>query len=97
MGFFSGGQANAANSVYANLQEYLSPKDGKVHVVMVNSFSKWTNQNFGCEDKYTTQINSIVSLMQRDGYEIVDIKFNSIMNQGVLGTAEGFHTLIMYK
>ena len=41
---------------------------------MVNSFSKWINQNFGCEDKYTTQIDEIISSMQLDGYEIVDIK-----------------------
>ena len=64
---------------------------------MVNSFSKFINQNFGVEDKYTTQIDSIVTALQKDGYEIVDIKFDSLKGQGISGSMEGFHTLIQYK
>ncbi len=97
MGMFTSGQKSTANGVYMDLKNYLKPKDGKVHIVMINSFSKWINQNFACEDKYTTQIDEIISLMQDDGYEIVDVKFNSLMNQGVLGQMEGFHTLVTYK
>lgn len=36
-------------------------------------------------------------LAEKDGYEIVDIKFDSLKGQGITGTAEGFHTLIMYR
>lgn len=72
-------------------------KDSFVHVLMVNSFSKWINQNFGVEDKYTTQLDEIVTELQSDGYEIVDIKFNSLQNQGLSGQQEGFNTLIMYR
>jgi hypothetical protein len=97
MGLFSGEQKNSADEVYEKMRSYLSKKDGKTHVVMVNSFSKWINQFFGCENKYTTQINEILSLMQDDGYEIIDVKFNSLANQGITGTMEGFHTLIVYK
>lgn len=64
---------------------------------MINSFSKWLNQNFECEDKYTTQIDNILSHMQEDGYEIIDVKFNSLVNQGIFGQMEGYHTLVMYK
>lgn len=64
---------------------------------MINSFSKLLNQIFGCEDKYTTQIDEIVTCMQKDGYEIVDIKFNSIPGQGMSKEMEGFNTLIIYK
>ena len=35
--------------------------------------------------------------MQDDGYEIVDVKFNSIQGQGLTGNMEGFHTLILYR
>lgn len=87
----------AGAEVYGGLRHHLSPKDGKVHVVMVNSFSKWLNQTFECEEKYTGQIDSIISLMQDDGYEILDVKFNSIQGQGLTGQMEGFHTLITYK
>ncbi|WP_419058141.1 hypothetical protein [Enorma massiliensis] len=75
----------------------LAPKDGKVHVVMLNSFSKFLNQTFECENKYTGQIDAIVSAMQDDGYEILDVKFNSIQGQGLTGSMEGFHTLVMYR
>lgn len=97
MGLFTKGQAAVAATVYDKMKQYVAPKDGKVHVLMVNSFSKMCNQVFECEDKYTTQMDCIVTGLQADGYEIVDIKFNSVKNQGVMGDAEGFHTLIMYK
>lgn len=97
MGFLNNMQKNMATNVYDDVKKHLSEKDGKKHVVMINSFSKWINQNFGCEDKYTTQIDEIVSDMQNDGYEILDIKFNSIQGQGLSGQMEGFHTLIIYK
>ncbi len=97
MGLFTGTQKAMSVSVYEQMRQYIAPKDGKVHVLMVNSFSKLANQVFQCEDKYTTQMDSIVTALQDDGYEIVDIKFNSVKNQGLVGEMEGFHTLIMYK
>ena len=97
MGLFTKNQENIANTIYENMKKYLKEKDGKVHVVMINSFGKWVNQNFACEDKYTTQIDTIVTSMQNDGYEILDVKFNSVQNQGLTGQMEGFHTLIIYK
>lgn len=97
MGFFSDNQKQQAESVYEQAKKYLVKKDGLVHIAMINSFSKWINQIFGCDDKYTTQINEILTSMQKDGYEIIDVKFNSVQNQGVLGQMEGFHTVILYR
>lgn len=97
MGFFTNVQKAAAETEYANAKQYLKPKDGKIHVIMFNSFSKWINQIFECENKYTTQIDEILSGMQDDGYEIIDVKFSSLQNQGLAKEMEGFHTLIMYK
>lgn len=97
MGLFSKGQEAAAVSIYEQTKQYLKAKDGNIHIVMINSFSKWLNQSFQCEYKYTTQIDTILSSMQKDGYEIIDVKFNSIQNQGISGQMEGFHTLITYK
>ena len=96
MGMFSESQENAALRVYEEMKGHLKQRNGKLHVVMVNSFSKFLNQQFCCEDKYTTQIETILTFMQRDGYEIVDVKFNSIKGQGLTGSFEGFHTLISY-
>jgi uncharacterized tellurite resistance protein B-like protein len=97
MGMFTKNQSAVADTVYSSLRQHLAPKDGRIHVVMINSFSKWLNQNFACEDKYTTQVDRILSNMQAEGYEIIDVKFNSVMNQGLLGQMEGFHTLVTYR
>lgn len=49
------------------------------------------------KQKYTTEIDYVLNCMQREGYEILDIKFNSIPNQGVTGNRTGFNTLITYR
>ena len=65
---------------------------------MINSFVSGVNRSFGCDDKYTTQIDYILHCMQREGYQIVDVKFNSLQNQGNdREIQEGSNTLIMYK
>lgn len=98
MALFTSNQKESAERVYEKeVKKHLKPKDGKTHVVMINSFSKFINQVFCCEDKYTTQIDEVVSSMQDDGYEILDVKFNSIQNQGLFKNMEGFHTLITYR
>ena len=97
MALFTKMQKDTSDQIYMKAKQYLVEKDGNIHVVMFNSFSKLINQNFHCEDKYTTQIDNIITCMQEDGYEIVDIKFNVIPNQGLTGQMEGFNTLIMYK
>lgn len=99
MKMFNGVQKNVADNIFEKqIKPRLKEKDGFTHVIMVNSFSKLCNQNFGCDDKYTTQIDEIVTSIQQLGYEIVDIKLTVIENQGFLtGQMEGFNTLIMYK
>lgn len=97
MGLFSNSQKSAAENVYARMRPYLAEKDGFVHIVMVNSFSKIGNQNFDCDTKYTTEMDSVLYAMQADGYEIVDVKFNSIDGQGLTGNRTGFNTVILYR
>lgn len=98
MGLFTKSQRNAAQSIFERkVKPFLKEKDGYTHVVMINSFSKFCNKNFDCEDKYTTQIDEILTNMQKLGYEIVDIKLGVVKNQGLAGEMEGYNTLIMYK
>lgn len=98
MGLFSNERKNQANSIYKRqVKPRLKTKDNNIHVLMIDSFSKWINQNFGIEDKYTEQIDPILSAMQNDGYEIVDVKFSTLQNQGITKQMEGFNTLIIYK
>ncbi|GEO64424.1 hypothetical protein [Companilactobacillus nantensis] len=97
MGMFTNNQKNSAENIYVKEVRPLLKKDGFTHVVMINSFSKWINQIFGAEDKYTTQIDGILLNMQKDGFEILDVKFDSLQNQGLMKDMEGFHTLVTYK
>lgn len=98
MGILSNSRKASGDVLYHNeVKPQLVKKDGNIHLIMINSFSKLINQAFGVESKYTEQIGSVVNDLQKDGYEIVDIKFDSLQGQGITGTAEGFHTLILYK
>lgn len=97
MAIFQDVHKNDAEAAYRRMKSYLAPKDGFVHIVMINSFSKVANENFGCDTKYTAEIDTIISMMQKDGYEILDVKMNSVQNQGMLGQREGFHTIITYR
>lgn len=100
MSMFTKTQKNAADSVYASYKKFLKEKDGFVHVVMFNSFSKLGNQLFTCEDKYTTQIDEILTLMQKDGYKIINVQVNTVQNRGTgiwASDMEGYATLITYK
>lgn len=94
MGFLSSTQKATAENIYSKMR--LAKKDGRVHVVMVTSFSQVANQNFSCDSKYTTEIDTILTAMQKDGYEIIDVKFNSLPGQGLSGNRTGFSTLITY-
>jgi hypothetical protein len=96
MGVFTKGQENQSSFAYDRMKQYLK-HDGKIHVAMVNSFSKLGNQNLDCDDKYTTEIDNIISSMQNDGYEIISVVMNSMAGQGLTGNRTGFHTLITYK
>ena len=99
MKMFNGVQKSVAESVFEKkVKPQLKEKDGFIHVVMINSFSKFLNENFGCEDKYTNQIDEILTGMQMLGYEIIDIKFSVLQDQGMTKRfMEGFNTLIMYR
>jgi hypothetical protein len=97
MGLFTNSQKNTAVTIYSSAKQYLKKKDGKVHVVMFNSFGKFSNLSFECENKYTIQIDEVLTGMQNDGYEIIDVKFAALPNQGLSDSVEGYNTLIIYK
>ena len=90
-------QQESAQTVYQKLKAEYLKADGLVHVAMINSFSKWINQIFDAETKYINNIDTILTMMQQDGFQIMDVKFNSIQNQGLTGQMEGYHTLIVYR
>lgn len=43
MGLFTSAQKASSDNEYKKMHQYIAPKDGKVHILMINSFSKFVN------------------------------------------------------
>lgn len=82
---------------YYKIKKFLKEKDGKVHIVMINNKNQFSNEELECANKYTNEIDSIVSSMQDDGYEIIDVKYQVIKGSYGLSENDYYRTLIMYK
>ena len=73
---------------YEDVKKCLKPKDGMKHVVMINISA---DPNSECDNKYTAQMNKILAGMQKDEYEIIDIKIENYLSVYLV------RTLIIYK
>lgn len=93
MGLFDKNYEKSADGLYEDVKKYLSPKDGKKHIVLINTMTKVTRE-VGCENKYTLQVNSIIEEMQKEGYEILDIKI--VTGNQVVADATLIRTLVTY-
>lgn len=84
---------------YDKIKEFLKAKDGKVHIVMIHSKNKSSYDEFECASNYTNEIDNILSSMQDDGYEIINVKYQTIRDSYGLSIPkfEYYRTLIMYK
>ncbi|CEP83725.1 MAG: zinc ribbon domain-containing protein [Paeniclostridium sp.] len=79
-------------NAYNEIKESLKEKDGKVHIIMIKGRSFFSYEELECLNKYTNEVDSILSFMQDDGYEIIDVKYQ------LVGYSENqYSTLIMYK
>jgi len=97
MGLFDKQNEKMAEATYdKDIKKYLKERNGKTHVLLIESFANLTAFSITADDKYTTQINNILDHMQSDGYEIIDIKINSSEHEGALGNQAVF-TLVTYK
>ena len=96
MGMFDKNYEKSIDNIEDDIKKYLSPKDGNTHIILINSMTKSMTNGWECENKYTLQIDGILKKIQDEGYEIVDIKFES-MQQPMVGNAFLIRTLIIYK
>lgn len=69
-------------------------KNGKIHVILYNVFDKVFGPSAGVVKDYT-KVELLISCIQDDGYEVVDIKYTS--NAGTDGITNGYSVLVMYK
>lgn len=79
---------------YEEVKRLLKRKDGNTHVILLEmeKLSFLT----GYDEEYTTKTDEILSQMQNDGYEIVDIRFSTGI-KGDLKQSVDLETLIIYK
>ena len=96
MGLFDKNIEKSSNNKYEEIKRYLKPKNNKKHIIMINTMSKIITTGWECENNYTIQVDTIIENMQNDGYEIIDIKFDSTPQQSITNSFL-IRTLIMYK
>lgn len=96
MGLLDSAQRAKGKHVFSDeVKSQLIP-DGLIHVIMVESIAKFESNRFTVDGKYTNQINAILTKMQKNGYQILNIQNSSITGNKVSPTIE-FTTLISYQ
>lgn len=98
MGIMNKTYKAAADNVYEASREYLRKQNGLTHVICFYVFSQMATQATTCDGKITDQLNQIIVAMQKDGYEILDIKMAPTLETGAItGNRRGYMATIMYK
>lgn len=87
-----------ADISYEQAKPMLRQHNGYTHVIVFNLHGAIADKLFGCDERVTTALNQIIVGMQKDGYEIIDIKMSVLENQGTfMENTEGYKVLIIYK
>lgn len=84
----------ASGRTYEVFKTKLAEKDGKVHVIIFNIFDKLFGAGTGIVKDYT-KVDLLLSCIQDDGYEVMDVKLSS--NEGSGGFTNGYCVLITYR
>lgn len=87
-----------ANSIYETSREYLRKKNGLTHVMCYYIFSSIVTEMTSCEGKITDQLNQIIVAMQKEDYEILDVKIVPTMETSTFNkNRRGYLVTITYK
>lgn len=90
-------ELSADEHKYEEIVPYLHEKDGYRHILLLTGFAKMTSKPFECEEKFTLQLDDFITHMQKNDYELLDVKVSPIGNSNVLGTASGYSVCIVYR
>lgn len=84
-----------AKSISKDAQKKYHPKDGKVHVAMFRTYGKSVLASATqFDDKYSSQLDIILDDLYANGYELVDVKFDTYLTDK---DAVCYNTLVMYR
>ncbi len=93
MGLFT--KEKEPENAYETVRPTLAAKDGNLHVIMLRSYSTWTTTKFHCDESYTREVDAVLSGMQADGYEIVNVQHAAMSNGSGVGVTTTT-TLVTY-
>ena len=94
MGLFKGNPEKSKNLALDEARQQLMPRDGGIHVLMMVTRAEW-NPSFS-ETTYNREINSVLDMMQEQGYIVVDVKFTPMASHEN-DKLMYYSTLISYK
>lgn len=94
MGIFDKNYEESSDKLWEDVKKNLKPKNGKKQVILLSTMTKST-AGLECDNKYTLQIGKVLDEMQNEGYEILDLKIETI--ESSMSTAAFIRTLIIYK
>lgn len=87
---------NGGENLSEQLERFLVPKDGLKHIALIKTFTKNDGKNT-LDVEYTLEINGAITVMQKMGYEILDISTSSFKAAGTAMNDGWINTLITYK
>ena len=97
MGFLADIRATELEKIHQEFLGSLRPKDGLVHVIMITLPRQTGVRKSEYNEFYNKEIDKILTRMQNEGYEILDMKFMSSLGSTKGVSETGVHTQIMYK
>lgn len=84
-----------ANTMYETARPFLRKHNGKTHVIFFY-LEQSVAFHIGCEEQLTIQLNQLLLGLQKDEYEILDVKLNQLQEKSIAGEKR-FLALITYK
>lgn len=91
-------RASMAQDTAKDLLKQIPEQDGNLHVAMFVCFGSSSKlMAMGADEKFNTQANEILSIMQSNGLQILDVKFECDTQQGISKSGIGYYVLVTYR
>ena len=95
MGIFDNYSEEPSDKLYEDVKKYLKPRNGKKQVILVTTKTKTSTYKLECDNKYTLEVGKLLEEMQNEGYEILDVKIETLATPG--SSIAVARTLVIYK
>jgi len=90
---------SAADTALESAQKYLRKQNGLTHAICFYLYSEMSFRGYTtCDGRLTDQLNQIIVGMQKDGYEILDVKMVPTFEHDMMTkNRNGYLATITYK